>query len=171
MDSFSFCLVFLTCVILCMVVRITNGNGYCEYEHKNYTGCDLMLWTSWTPCDGNICPHGQKKRDKGVCCPSYGNQTKSEIKEACKMNCNLTDADFFELAAYVPPSTTTTTTTTITIITTAKPTASSTTTTSSRIPSKKTNLVSTVSSVAGITVTNFLSGHKGIYLVKGKILL
>ena len=170
MDSFSFCLVFLTCVVLCMVVRITNGNGYCEYKHKNYTGCELMLWTSWTPCDGNICPHGQQKRDKGVCCPSYGNQTKSEIKEACKMNCNLTDADFFELAAYVPPSTTTTT---ITIITTAKPSTSSATTTSSRIPSKTTNLVTTVSFVAGTTVTKdvYLSGHKGIDLVKGKLLL
>lgn len=98
--------------ILFLVVHNSDGSGSCEYKHVNYTECEFMLWTKWTPCDGKVCPQGKQKRDKGVCCPSTGNRTNAEVKESCKQNCNLTDADFYELAPYVPPSTTTTTTTT-----------------------------------------------------------
>lgn len=98
--------------ILFLVVHNSDGSGFCEYKHVNYTECEFMLWTKWTPCDGKVCPQGKQKRDKGVCCPSTGNRTNAEVKESCKQNCNLTDADFYELAPYVPPSTTTTTTTT-----------------------------------------------------------
>lgn len=105
-------LLLLIFAILFLVVHNSDGSGSCEYKHVNYTECEFMLWTKWTPCDGKVCPLGKQKRDKGVCCPSTGNRTNAEVKESCKQNCNLTDADFYELAAYVPPSTTTTTTTT-----------------------------------------------------------
>lgn len=133
--DFFLLLIFAT---IFLVVHNSDGSGSCEYKHVNYTECEFMLWTKWSPCDGKVCPQGKQKRDKGVCCPSNGNKTIAEVKETCKQNCNLTDADFYELAPYVPPSTTTTTTTTaalstVTIISTRTPKTTTTGTTRSTV--------------------------------------
>lgn len=123
-------LLLLSFAIIFLVVHNSDGSGSCEYKHVNYTECEFMLWTKWTPCDGKVCPQGKQKRDKGVCCPSNGNKTIAEVKETCKQNCNLTDADFYELAPYVPPFTTTTTTSTAALSTIISTTTRSTVKTS-----------------------------------------
>jgi hypothetical protein len=92
----------------CLSVEKTyvHAKAGCAYNHKNYTACDLMFKTTWKPCNGTDCQVGLQQRGKGICCPPAENQTIKEIKENCKINCNLTDADFFESATYIPPSTT-----------------------------------------------------------------
>lgn len=49
--------------ILFLVVHNSDGSGSCEYKHVNYTECEFMLWTKWTPCDGKVCPQGKQKRE------------------------------------------------------------------------------------------------------------
>lgn len=62
----------------------------CEYKHKNYLECALMLYTKWTSCNGTCCPLGLQRRLKGICCPfSADERTVAMVKTACKINCNL----------------------------------------------------------------------------------
>ena len=86
--------------------NFVKANAGCRYHRKNYTACDIMVYTKWTPCNGTDCQLGLKTRGIGICCPTVGNETISVIKENCKANCNLSDSDFFELSPYTPPSTT-----------------------------------------------------------------
>lgn len=154
-DFFS----LLIFAIIFLVVHNSDGSGSCEYKHVNYTECEFMLWTKWSPCDGKVCPQGKQKRDKGVCCPSNGNKTIAEVKETCKQNCNLTDADFYELAPYVPPSTTTTTTTTSALSTIISTRTPKTTTTGTTRSSVKTS-VSTSQSVSSRSKGRFKLNSK-----------
>ena len=96
-------------VVLYVVLRkftFVNANAGCRYDKKNYTACDIMVYTKWTPCNGTDCQLGLQRRVIGICCPSIGNETIAVIKENCKSNCNLSDSDFFELSPYTPTSTT-----------------------------------------------------------------
>lgn len=87
-------------------IKTITGERTCEYHKKNYTECTVMLYTKWTPCNGKDCELGLQKRDKGICCPpSSKNDSITVIKEACKINCNISDSDFYELKKYIPPST------------------------------------------------------------------
>lgn len=85
-------------------IKTITGDGTCEFHHKNYTACTVMLYTKWTPCNGKDCELGLQKRDKGICCPA-SSKNDTIIKEACKKNCNISDSDFYELKKYIPPST------------------------------------------------------------------
>lgn len=154
--DFFLLLIFAT---IFLVVHNSDGSGSCEYKHVNYTECEFMLWTKWSPCDGKVCPQGKQKREKGVCCPSNGNKTIAEVKETCKQNCNLTDADFYELAPYVPPSTTTTTTTTSALSTIISTRTPKTTTTGTTRSSVKTS-VSTSQSVSSRSKGRFKLNSK-----------
>lgn len=98
-------------VYACLPVEkmYVNASVGCVYNQKNYTACEIMLYTKWKPCNGTDCQLGLQTRGIGICCPKDGNQTNEEIKDNCKMNCNLTDADLLETATYNPPLTTLTT--------------------------------------------------------------
>ena len=98
---------------------LVNANAGCRYDKKNYTSCDIMVYTKWTPCNGTDCQLGLQRRGIGICCPTVGNETNAVIKENCKTNCNLSDSDFFELSPYTPPSTTLATVTMLTSVTSA----------------------------------------------------
>jgi hypothetical protein len=96
-------------VCLSVKEKYVTASVDCVYKNKNYLACEIMLYTKWKPCNGTDCQLGLQIHAKGICCPKTGNETTNEVKEKCKMNCNITDADFFETATYIPPSTTPTT--------------------------------------------------------------
>lgn len=88
-------------------IKSINGAVGCEYNHKNYTACTVMINFNPTPCNGSDCPLGLQKSDKGICCTKTSeNKTIDMTKAACKKNCNLSGSDFYDLSPYVPPSTT-----------------------------------------------------------------
>uniref|UniRef100_A0A8W8K657 Uncharacterized protein n=1 Tax=Magallana gigas TaxID=29159 RepID=A0A8W8K657_MAGGI len=66
-----------------------------------------MINLAPTPCNGNDCPLGLQRSDKGICCPlTSEHESKAMTLTVCKKNCNLSDSDFYDLSPYVPPSTT-----------------------------------------------------------------
>lgn len=103
--TFWFAMVFTFVGLL--KIKSINGAVGCEYNHKNYTACTVMIYLAPTPCNGNDCPQGFQKSDKGICCPKTSeNETIDMTKAVCKKNCNFSDSDFYDLSPYVPPSTT-----------------------------------------------------------------
>lgn len=43
------------------------ANAGCRYHRKNYTACDIMVYTKWTPCNGTDCQLGLQRRVIGIC--------------------------------------------------------------------------------------------------------
>lgn len=102
----TFCLVIVITFAGLLKIKSIDGAVGCSYNHKNYTACTIMMYFDPTPCNGIYCQVGFQKRDKGICCPRASeNETVDMIKAACKMNCNFSDSDFYDLSPYVPPST------------------------------------------------------------------
>lgn len=110
-NNMIFRLTFWFAMVLTFVgllkIKSINGAVGCYYKHKNYTACTVMINLAPTPCNGNDCPLGLQRSDKGICCPKTSeNETIDITKAVCKKNCNLSDSDFYDLSPYVPPSTT-----------------------------------------------------------------
>lgn len=98
------CWTLMYCVILLWEIRcikLIRKLG-CVYRQQNYSACALMLYTKWTPCNGTDCPLGLQKRLKGICCPfSADGRIVAMVKIACKINCNLSDSDLYEVSSYI----------------------------------------------------------------------
>lgn len=103
----TFWLAILIAFVGLLKIKPIDGAVGCRYNHTNYTACTVMINLDPTRCNGNDCPLGLQKSDKGICCPQTSeNETMAMTKAACKKNCNLSDSDFYDLSPYVPPSTT-----------------------------------------------------------------
>lgn len=140
---------FVVLYVVLQEFTFVNANAGCRYDKKNYTACDIMVYTKWTPCNGTDCQLGLQRRGIGICCPAVENETIAVIKEHCKANCNLSDSDFFELSPYTPPSTTLATVTMFTSAIRTVPLPSS-TTLSTKVTSTKT-LVPTSNTLYSLT--------------------